>query len=155
MMDIVSPEVRSRMMSGIRGVNTQPELALRRELHRLGFRFRLHRKDLPGTPDLVFPRFGAAVFVHGCYWHRHEGCSLATTPSTRREFWLPKFDGNVSRDRRNERLLLEAGWRVAIVWECALRRNVRSTCASLGGWLAAGDTKEGWQRIEIPAAAST
>lgn len=123
-MDIVDPETRSRMMSGIRGKDTRPEMMVRKGLHRLGFRFRLHNRNLPGKPDLVLPKRAAVVFVHGCYWHRHQGCRYATTPSTRPEFWQAKFQGNVERDRRNQRELMKAGWRVFIVWECALRSDL-------------------------------
>ena len=98
MTDIVDQQTRSRMMSGIRGKNTKPELALRRALHARGFRFRLHSGKVHGRPDLVLPKHRAVVFVHGCFWHRHEGCRYATTPSTRPEFWRAKFDANVARD---------------------------------------------------------
>lgn len=121
MADIVDPETRSRMMRGIRGANTKPEINVRRRLHAAGFRYGLHRKDLPGRPDLVMPRHDAAVFVHGCYWHRHTGCRLATMPSTRTDFWAAKFAANQERDRRNIAELRGRGWRVAIVWECAVR----------------------------------
>ena len=122
--DIVSPAVRSRMMAGIRGKNTKPELLLRSELHRLGFRFRLHRQDLPGRPDLVFPKRGAAIFVHGCFWHGHD-CHLFRLPKSRTEFWKEKIAGNVARDQRQIAALKEAGWRVGIVWECAMERAHR------------------------------
>ena len=105
-------------MSGIRGKNTQPELAVRRYLHAHGFRFRLHRRDLPGKPDVVLPKYRTAVFVHGCYWHRHEGCKYATTPSSNREFWQRKFRENVERDQRNRAQLAAAGWHVLVIWEC-------------------------------------
>ena len=117
----VSPE-RSRNMAAIRGKNTAPELAVRRILHAMGLRFRLHRKDLPGRPDIVLPRHRTVVFVHGCFWHRHEGCSYTTTPKTRQEFWQAKFDGNVARDRRNQADLVQLSWRVLVVWECELRK---------------------------------
>ena len=136
MTDIVDRETRSRMMAGIGGRNTLPELVLRRTLHARGLRYRLHVRKLPGTPDLVFPRFRAVCFVHGCFWHRHVGCPYATTPTTRPEFWQAKFDSNVERDRRNRLALLEAGWRVAIVWECALRKHgVLETPLMLDEWL--------------------
>lgn len=121
MVDVVTPEVRSRMMSGIRGKDTRPEMAVRRFLHQAGLRFRLHDKSLPGAPDLVFPRHGAVVFVHGCYWHRHEGCKYASTPASNVEFWKRKFAGNVSRDRDAVGKLIALGWRVFILWECGLR----------------------------------
>lgn len=120
MADIVSPEVRSRMMSRIRGRDTKPEVALRKALFRRGFRYRANDRRLPGSPDIVFPKYGAVVLVHGCYWHRHPGCPKAYTPKSRLEFWQSKFDQNVARDRRNLEELLAAGWRVAIVWECAV-----------------------------------
>jgi DNA mismatch endonuclease (patch repair protein) len=117
--DIVSPEVRSRMMSGIRAKNTRPELVLRRALHALGFRYRLHVRNLPGKPDLVFPKYRAIIQVHGCFWHRH-GCSKTTDPASNSEFWQMKFARNVVRDREVECRLRELGWRVGIVWECEI-----------------------------------
>lgn len=116
--DIVSPAVRSRMMGGIRGTNTRPELLVRRYLHATGLRFRMHARDLPGRPDIVLRRHRAVVFVHGCFWHRHIGCIRATTPSTRPEFWTAKFTGNVARDAANEQRLRQAGWNVLTIWEC-------------------------------------
>ena len=136
MTDIVDRAVRSRMMAGIGGRDTKPELVLRRALHARGFRYRLHDRKLPGTPDLVFRRFGAVCFVHGCFWHRHAGCPYATDPATRPEFWQAKFEANVERDRRVRENLIEAGWRVAIVWECALRSNRAELISSqLDQWL--------------------
>ena len=123
-MDIVSPEVRSEMMSGIKGKDTSPELKVRSFLHANGFRFRLHRKDLPGKPDIVLPKYKACVFVHGCFWHRHKGCKLASEPKSREEFWNKKFSENVARDQRNIKALKMAGWRVAILWECGLRKEL-------------------------------
>lgn len=122
MTDMLSPERRSENMRRIGGRNTGPERAVRRALHALGFRFRLHRADLPGRPDIVLPRHRAAIFVHGCFWHRHEGCAATTTPSTRREFWLAKFAANTARDARQQALLQAAGWTVLIVWGCETRR---------------------------------
>jgi DNA mismatch endonuclease (patch repair protein) len=122
MTDVVTPEVRSRMMAGIRGKDTQPEMQVRRFLHRRGLRYRLHVRGLPGTPDLVFPRYGAVVFVHGCYWHRHVGCKYASTPASKGDFWNAKFAANVRRDRETVTRLTEAGWRVIVLWECGLRR---------------------------------
>ena len=136
MADIVDPATRSRMMAGIRGKNTQPELVLRRAVHARGLRFRLHDRGLPGTPDLVFRRFGAVCFVHGCFWHRHAGCPYTTTPTTREKFWQAKFSENTERDRRNLRDLLHAGWRVAVVWECALRnQDAMEVARHLEQWL--------------------
>jgi DNA mismatch endonuclease (patch repair protein) len=114
--------VRSRNMAAIRGKDTAPELAVRRILHAMGLRFRMHRKDLPGRPDIVLPKHRTVVFVHGCFWHRHEGCRYTTTPKTRQEFWQSKFADNVERDSRNSTDLQQLGWRVIVVWECELRQ---------------------------------
>ena len=105
-------------MSRIRGKDTKPELRVRSQLHRMGYRFRLHRKDLPGRPDIVLPKYDTVIFVHGCFWHRHKGCRFAYTPKTRVEFWQTKFDLNVRRDRRNEAALRKRGWRIIRIWEC-------------------------------------
>ena len=121
MVDVVDRKTRSRMMAGIRGKDTKPELELRRAMHALGCRYRLHDKRLPGKPDLVLPRFRAAIFVHGCFWHRHEGCRFATVPATRTDFWTEKFQRNIARDREVEAALHSAGWRIAVVWECAIK----------------------------------
>ncbi|QOF94931.1 DNA mismatch endonuclease Vsr [Novacetimonas hansenii] len=123
MVDSISAERRSWNMSRIRGRNTGPEIRLRSLLHRAGFRFRLHVKDLPGKPDIVLPRYHTAIFVHGCFWHRHAGCRNTTMPSTRTEFWQKKFDGNVERDRCNRVALEGAGWTVITVWECDLKAD--------------------------------
>ena len=122
-MDIVNSKRRSEMMSRIKGRDTAPEIAVRRIAHRSGFRFRLHRKDLPGRPDLVFPRFRAVVFVHGCFWHRHDGCRFAYTPKTRVGFWAGKFSQNVARDRHDEEALRSIGWRILVIWECETRNE--------------------------------
>ncbi len=105
-------------MSRIRSKNTKPEIMVRSLLHRLGFRFSLRHKGLPGRPDIVLPRHKTVVFVHGCYWHRHRGCSNATTPGTRAAFWQKKFESNVARDRRTQNALARCGWKVVVVWEC-------------------------------------
>ena len=136
MADVVDARTRSRMMSGIRGKDTRPELLVRRELHRLGFRFRLHSSRLPGKPDLVLRKHCAVVFVHGCYWHRHEGCRYATIPATRQEFWLEKFEANVRRDRLNQAALRAAGWRVFVIWECVLRREGNEAARQLAGHIS-------------------
>jgi DNA mismatch endonuclease (patch repair protein) len=120
-MDSLSREHRSWNMSRIRGRDTRPEIRLRSLLHRAGYRFRLHARDLPGRPDIVLPRFRTVIFVNGCFWHRHPGCRGATTPSTRPEFWQAKFDGNVERDSRNHAALRASGWNVLVVWECELK----------------------------------
>lgn len=119
-MDIVDRTTRSRMMSGIRGKDTKPELLIRRGLHALGYRYRLHDPKLPGRPDLVFARHKAVIFVHGCFWHGHD-CPLFRLPSTRTDFWKGKIQGNRNRDDRAVASLMSQGWRVAVVWECALR----------------------------------
>ncbi len=118
MVDSLTKEKRSWNMGRIKGKNTRPELIVRKLLHHNGYRFRLHKKDLHGKPDIVLPKFKTAIFVHGCFWHRHKECSDATTPKTRTEFWNQKFAGNIERDRKNEIALQEAGWEVIIVWEC-------------------------------------
>lgn len=118
MTDIVSPAVRSRLMAGIQGKDTMPELLVRRYLHAAGLRFRANVRSLPGTPDIALARYRTVVFVHGCFWHRHTGCRFATTPSTRAEFWQAKFAANTARDRRNATRLRAAGWQVLTVWEC-------------------------------------
>lgn len=137
MVDIVDAETRSRMMAGIKGKNTRPELALRRALHARGFRYRLHSKKAQGRPDLVLPKYRAVVFVHGCFWHRHLRCRYATNPKSRAEFWEVKFAANVARDNAVRAALLEAGWRVATIWECALRKPDQIAVAAdqLSTWL--------------------
>ena len=122
--DTVSSAVRSRMMAAVKGKNTRPELAIRSALHRRGFRFRLHRKDLPGRPDLVFTGRGAVIFVHGCFWHGHD-CHLFRWPKSREEFWRDKIGTNIERDRQQRQALAEAGWRIGTVWECALKGKTR------------------------------
>ncbi|MFH0725773.1 MAG: DNA mismatch endonuclease Vsr [Pseudomonadota bacterium] len=135
--DTVGKTTRSKIMSQVGQKDTGPEMKLRKALHRLGLRYRLHDKRLPGSPDVVFPRYRAVLFVHGCFWHRH-GCKATTTPATNRDFWLKKFDENVARDRRNTEALLEKGWRVAVVWGCAIKRknsNSEAVAQQLRGWL--------------------
>ncbi len=117
-MDIVRPEVRSKNMSRIRGKDTKPELRVRKAAHALGYRYRLHDSRLPGSPDLVFCGRKMAVFVHGCFWHRHENCKYSYTPKSNVEFWAKKFDGNVARDKRVQADLHALGWKVAVIWEC-------------------------------------
>lgn len=137
MTDIVNKETRSRMMAGIRGKDTKPEMILRKALHARGLRYRLYATELPGRPDLVFVKYRAVVFVHGCFWHRHKGCRYATTPATRPDFWQRKFAANVRRDKDVQQLLASNGWRVAIVWECALRKPgfVPAATDSVVSWL--------------------
>jgi DNA mismatch endonuclease (patch repair protein) len=119
-LDVHSPEKRSFNMSRIRGKDTRPEMMVRKWLWANGYRYRLHREDLPGKPDIVLPKFKAIILVHGCFWHRH-GCRMTTTPETRRDFWLSKFQENVCRDKRNLQALKGEGWRVIVIWECTLK----------------------------------
>jgi DNA mismatch endonuclease (patch repair protein) len=124
-MDKLTAERRSWNMSRIKGRNTRPEKRVRSLLHRLGFRFSLRRKDLPGRPDIVLPSRHVAVFVHGCFWHRHTGCGNSVLPKTRAEFWIAKLDGNVKRDIRNVAALKELGWEVLTIWECEIKNETR------------------------------
>jgi DNA mismatch endonuclease (patch repair protein) len=144
MADVVPPDVRSRMMAGIRGTNTRPELVLRGGLHALGFRFRLHDRSLPGRPDMVFPRWRAVLFAHGCFWHGHD-CHLFRLPATRPEFWRSKILGNRERDATVEGSLSSMGWRQIIVWECALKGRtawpVADVVAECGTWLKSGEER--------------
>ncbi|WP_429534477.1 very short patch repair endonuclease [Pseudomonas silensiensis] len=121
-MDIVDSATRSRMMAAIRGKNTGPEIVVRRYLHAHGYRFRIHRKDLPGKPDIVMPKLRTCIFVHGCFWHRHPDCKYAYTPKSRLDFWLPKFAKNVERDLATQSALRALGWNVVIIWECETKK---------------------------------
>jgi len=125
MADTLSPEERSKRMSLIRSRDTSPELALRRALHRRGFRYRVNDRSLPGKPDIVFSRQRVAIFVHGCFWHRHEGCPVANIPKSNTAFWMQKFDRNVQRDAQVQERLLEQGWTVWVVWECEVNTKDR------------------------------
>jgi DNA mismatch endonuclease, patch repair protein len=139
-MDRITTEARSRIMAAVRGKDTTPERVVRSLLHRLGVRFRLHREDLPGRPDIVLPGRRLAIFVHGCFWHRHAGCRRTTSPASNREYWQAKFRANRYRDRRNVKALIALGWRVVILWECetrdldrltrTLRKHLRSASSS-------------------------
>jgi len=122
-MDRIDPLRRSANMARVRGKDTGPEMRVRRIAHRMGLRFRLHRRDLAGTPDLVLAKHRLTVFVHGCFWHRHPGCARASMPLTRPEFWQAKFDGNVERDARQQAELEAQGWRVLVFWECELKAD--------------------------------
>lgn len=149
MTDIVDPKRRSEMMKSVRSRNTAPELAVRRIAHRMGLRFRLHRKDLPGRPDLVFPRHRLAVFVHGCFWHRHEGCRRASMPKSRTATWAGKFAANVERDARQQTALTSLGWRFLVVWECETKNEAaveRRLAASIGR--GRGVLEQGSNRLE-------
>lgn len=123
MTDIVDKATRSRMMSSIKGKDTKPELAIRRLLHAAGFRYRLHRRDLPGKPDLVLPKYNLVIFVHGCFWHQHQGCHYAYTPASNSDKWESKLEGNRQRDQRQQQQLIDMGWRVLVIWECGLKHS--------------------------------
>jgi DNA mismatch endonuclease (patch repair protein) len=142
MADIVDAATRSRMMAGIRRRDTRIELAVRRALHARGFRYRLDVRTLPGRPDIVLPRWNAVVLVHGCFWHAHD-CGLCRIPATRPEFWREKLDRNAGRDQQNLLDLHGGGWRVATVWECALRGRgqtaIEGVADRLSEWLASGE----------------
>ena len=114
-------EQRSRNMSAIKSKNTKPEIKVRKVLHSMGYRFRLHSKDLPGSPDIVLPKYKTVIFVHGCFWHRHENCKYASTPKTRKEFWEAKFRENINRDKKHQENLSSMGWKIIIVWECEIK----------------------------------
>ena len=116
-------EQRSRNMSAIKSKNTKPEIAVRKLLHSMGYRFRLHRKDLPGSPDIVLPKYKTVIFVHGCFWHRHENCKYASTPKTRKEFWKKKFQSNIKRDLEIQEKIKNLGWQSVIIWECEIKNN--------------------------------
>jgi DNA mismatch endonuclease (patch repair protein) len=135
MIDVVSPLARARMMANIHGKNTKPEISLRHSLHRLGFRYNLHPKYMPGKPDLLFPKWQAVIFINGCFWHRHENCKLAASPKSRVEFWTEKFEKNILRDRENIRKLHEQNWRVGIVWECSTRSRLDEVVIEVASWL--------------------
>ncbi len=145
MTDIFDPEKRSEIMSRIRGRDTKPELIVRRIAHGLGFRFRLHRKDLPGRPDIVFPRHQAVIVVHGCFWHRHPGCKRASSPKTRVRYWQNKFEDNVVRDKRNETALRDLGWKVMLIWECETKDH-EAVAARIESFLRRDESEpvEGW-----------
>jgi DNA mismatch endonuclease (patch repair protein) len=122
-MDIWSKEKRSEVMSHIRGKDTKPEREIRSLLHRMGFRFRLHRKDLPGSPDIVLPKYRTVIFVHGCFWHQHKGCSDCVMPRTNRQKWKVKLGKNIVRDKLKKRMLQDLGWKVITIWECEIEKN--------------------------------
>ena len=124
-------EQRSRNMSAIKSKNTKPEITLRKLLHSMGYRFRLHRKDLPGSPDIVLPKYKTVIFVHGCFWHRHENCKYASTPKTRQEFWNKKFKENINRDNLNQANLSLKGWKIIIIWECQLKGDKKKLIRDL------------------------
>lgn len=141
MADVHTPAQRSFNMSRIKGKDTKPEIWLRSLLHSAGFRFRLHRKDLPGRPDIVLPGSKVAVFVHGCYWHRHEGCRYTTTPSSNKQFWEQKFSRTIERDAENIVALQDAGWKVVVAWECQLRSNATEVLSAISSATGKGAAK--------------
>jgi len=154
LIDVVSAETRSRMMSGIKGKNTSPEVIIRKALHARGFRFRIHVNNLPGKPDLVLPKYKAVIFVHGCFWHGHS-CRYFKVPKTRQEFWLDKIGKNKSRDNKNLLLLQAEKWRVLVVWECAVRsmKKHKSICLvdQISDWLV---SDVDWLELEEDASQS-
>ena len=121
MADTVPKSVRSRIMSSVKQRHTKPEMIVRSLLHNLGYRFRLHRKDLPGSPDIVLPKFRTAIFVHGCFWHQHKNCNKSRRPSSNQEYWNNKLDQNISRDKRKEGELSKLNWRVVTIWQCEIK----------------------------------
>lgn len=123
MADSLTKEQRSQNMASIKGKDTKPEMIVRKHLHHLGYRYSLHRKDLPGKPDIVLTKWKTLIFVNGCYWHRHKGCKFAYNPKSNIEFWEKKFKGNVERDKKNFKTLSKLGWKVLIVWECEVKNN--------------------------------
>lgn len=141
MTDIVNARTRSRMMSGIKGKNTRPEVVIRQRLHARGFRFRLHRRDLPGSPDIVLPRYQAAILINGCFWHGHQ-CRLFKWPRTRSDFWRAKIEGNILRDRQKMSELHRMNWRVCVIWECEIKGaredHLNSVIDSVSEWLTGG-----------------
>nr|WP_174506094.1 DNA mismatch endonuclease Vsr [Acinetobacter sp. Marseille-Q1620] len=142
MTDIVDSITRSHMMSNIKGKNTKPEILIRSLLHRHGFRFRIHRKDLPGKPDIVLPKYNAIIFIHGCFWHGHQNCRLFKLPASRTEFWEAKISKNRENDLKAKGLLLNSGWRICTIWECAVRRSKKDPVALmdiLTTWLSGSE----------------
>lgn len=132
MADVHSKETRSYNMSKIRSKNTKPELLVRRFLHSRGFRYRLHVKDLPGKPDIVLPKYKTIIFIHGCFWHGHEGCRYYVVPKTRTDWWLNKINGNIAKDKSSKELLISKGWKVLDVWECELKKaQINATLENL------------------------
>jgi DNA mismatch endonuclease, patch repair protein len=125
--DNISLDERSAIMARVRSKNSRPELSVRKLVFALGYRYRLHARDLPGQPDIVFRKLRKVIFVHGCFWHRHSSCALARLPKSRPDFWLPKLEGNRKRDERNERTLLRGGWKVLTIWECQISASDRLT----------------------------
>ena len=149
MVDVVDKKTRSRMMSGIKGANTKPEVLVRRALHARGLRFRLHDRRLPGTPDIVLPRWRVAIQVHGCFWHRHDGCLKATTPANNSSFWQEKFDANIARDAKAAEALLELDWRLLVIWECAVGKALSQEVVDLISAFIVLDDHDDDQYVEV------
>jgi len=133
-MDKLTPEKRSWNMGRIRSKDTKPEKVVRSMLHKSGLRFRLHRKDLPGKPDIILPKFKTVIFVHGCFWHRHKGCQYSYTPKSRKEFWEKKFQDNITRDKKARKELEDLGWKIILIWECELK-NIDSVQKKIKNYL--------------------
>ena len=148
MTDIFSKQKRSQIMSRIKSKGSVPEMLVRRVIHRLGYRFRLHVKKLPGKPDLVLKRHKLIVLVHGCFWHRHQGCKISTIPKSNTEFWVTKFEGNVTRDLKNQKTLREMGWRVETIWECETKDWNKLTARLSEVFDHTDDFKKALQRLE-------
>lgn len=149
MTDVFSKGKRSEVMASIRSVDTSPELTLRRQLFALGFRYRLHVKNVPGRPDIVLPKYRVAILVHGCFWHRHSNCRLAAEPKSNIDFWNTKFESNLRRDQRVKKDLSESGWRTCVVWECSIRRRplAEDQLLRLAKWIKQGQE----QYVEFPS----
>lgn len=126
-MDTISIEKRRLIMSRVKGADTQPEKIVRSMLHKMGYRFRIHRKDLPGKPDIVLPKYKSIIFIHGCFWHRHNCSNGVRVPKSNQEYWIPKLENNKIRDEKNQTILLKNGWKILIVWECMLKDKVKLT----------------------------
>lgn len=123
MTDNLTKDQRRKNMQHIRSQNSKPEKVVRTFLHKHGLRFRLHRKDLPGKPDIVLPKYNAVIFINGCFWHQHPRCKRATIPKSNRDYWIPKLEKNKKRDKKNKKLLKDLGWKIIIIWECQLKTN--------------------------------
>ena len=154
-MDIVDKKTRSRMMQSVPQSHTAPEIAIRRMLHSAGFRFRLHDPRLPGTPDLVLPRYRVVVFVHGCFWHFHERCKYAKIPASNQEAWRFKLENNVARDQRQIAALHDAGWRVLVVWTCALHSEKGYLTDQMTRWIKREENAEKIYHIRGPETTTT
>lgn len=147
-MDVVDSATRSRIMAGIRSKDTKPEMSVRKFLHAKGFRYRLHARTLPGSPDLVLPKYRVAIFVHGCFWHRHRDCRYSATPVSNIAKWDLKFRTNIERDERNQTELKAAGWRVIVVWECELRKDAPERLTALCDEITAAQESDHWSHVQ-------